>query len=200
MNHPTGVIELRQYTLRHGRRDELITLFEREFIDTQAACGLQVLGIFRNAERRDHFVWLRGCADMANRARGLAAFYGGPVWARHRDAANATMLDSDDVLLLRPLTALPAPGGRPGPWCATVCLLQAAPDETLREALRRSGGHWLETEPSPNNFPRLPVREGLHAVVALSRVEPNVPPELERRLQQPPQTLHLQPTPRSPLR
>ena len=32
----------------------------------------------------------------------LAAFYDGPVWRAHRDEANATMIDSDDVLLLRP--------------------------------------------------------------------------------------------------
>ena len=37
------------------------------------------------------------------RREALTAFYGGPVWAEHRDAANATMVDSDDVLLLRPL-------------------------------------------------------------------------------------------------
>lgn len=38
---------------------------------------------------------------MAERARALHAFYYGPVWQAHREAANATMLDKDDVLLLR---------------------------------------------------------------------------------------------------
>ena len=32
----------------------------------------------------------------------LRAFYGGPVWKEHRTAAASTMIDSDDVLLLRP--------------------------------------------------------------------------------------------------
>ena len=32
----------------------------------------------------------------------LASFYGGPVWTAYRDAANSTMLDSDNVLLLKP--------------------------------------------------------------------------------------------------
>jgi hypothetical protein len=32
----------------------------------------------------------------------LTAFYDGPVWAAWRDAANATMISSDDVLLLKP--------------------------------------------------------------------------------------------------
>lgn len=55
---------------------------------------------FRNADDPDAFVWLHGLRDMASRARGLQAFYGGPVWAAHRNAANATMIDSDNVLLL----------------------------------------------------------------------------------------------------
>lgn len=200
MTNPTGVIELRQYTLRPGRRDELIALFEREFIETQAACGLQVLGIFRNAERDDHFVWLRGFADMAARAEGLAAFYGGPVWLRHRDAANATMLDSDDVLLLRPLSPWPEPAKGGGEWLATVLLLKSAPDAALRETLRTSGRRWLETEPAPNTFPRLPVREGVQALVAFTRTAPDLPAALLPLLLEPPQTLRLQPTTRSPMR
>ena len=97
---PAGcrVVELRQYTLHPGRREELITLFEREFIHTQQALGLHVLGIFRDADDADRFVWLRGFANMAARRAALEAFYGGPVWQRHRNAANATMIDSDDVL------------------------------------------------------------------------------------------------------
>jgi hypothetical protein len=43
-----------------------------------------------------------GGANPARRAEALAAFYSGPVWQEHHDAANATMIDSDDVLLLRP--------------------------------------------------------------------------------------------------
>ena len=48
------------------------------------------------------FVWLRGFDGMEARKDALTAFYDGPVWAAHRDAANATMIDSDDVLLLKP--------------------------------------------------------------------------------------------------
>lgn len=198
--HPPTVIELRQYLLHPGRRDDLITLFEREFIEPQQAVGLQVLGIFRNAEREDHFVWLRGFAGMAERAQGLAAFYGGPVWQRRRDAANATMIDSDDVLLLRPLSPWPEPGEGGGEWLATVLLLKRAPDAALRDTLRTSGRRWLETEPAPNNFPPLPVREGVQALVALTRAAPELPPALLALLAEAPLTLRLRPTARSPMR
>nr|WP_254879089.1 NIPSNAP family protein [Streptomyces sp. NA04227] len=101
---PPTVIELRQYTLRPGRRDELIELFDREFVETQEDVGMVVLGQFRDLDDPDRFVWLRGFGDMAVRHDALAAFYGGPVWAEHGPRANDTMLDSDNVLLLRALS------------------------------------------------------------------------------------------------
>src|SRR4029077_20100414 len=88
------VIELRQYTLHAGKRDVLIDLFDAEFIESQEALGLTVIGQFRDVDDPDRFVWLRGFRDMTIRAKGLKAFYGGPVWRDHREAANATMIDS----------------------------------------------------------------------------------------------------------
>src|SRR5258706_7982679 len=96
------IVELRQYTLRPGGRDELIELFEREFVETQEAVGIQVIGQFYDLDDPDRFVWLRGFNDMSAREQSLNAFYSGPVWKAHRDAANATMIDSDNVLLLCP--------------------------------------------------------------------------------------------------
>jgi len=102
------VVELRQYTLHPGQRDVLIDLFDREFVETQEAVGMAILGQFRDLDDPDRFVWLRGFDDMPRRAQALGCFYGGPVWKAHKDQANATMIDSDDVLLLRPA----GPGGR----------------------------------------------------------------------------------------
>jgi quinol monooxygenase YgiN len=96
------VVELRQYTLHPGKRDVLINLFEREFVESQEAAGMAVLGQFRDLDNPDRFVWLRGFDDMPRRAEALGRFYGGPVWKAHREQANATMIDSDNVLLLRP--------------------------------------------------------------------------------------------------
>ena len=100
---PCSLVELRQYTLHPGQRETLVSLFEREFIETQEAAGIRVLGQFEDLDGPDRFVWFRGFADMDARREGLGRFYGGKVWAEHRDAANATMVDSDDVLLLRPV-------------------------------------------------------------------------------------------------
>ena len=110
-SRPHAVLELRQYTLHPGKRDVLIDLFERNFIESQEQQGMRIIGQFRNLDDPDRFVWLRSFADMPARAAALNGFYFGPVWQSHREAANPTMVDSDNVLLLKPVrpeSAFPA--------------------------------------------------------------------------------------------
>ncbi|MGH8243683.1 MAG: NIPSNAP family protein, partial [Steroidobacteraceae bacterium] len=181
-----GVIELRQYTLQPGRRDELIELIERALIEPQEAYPMRVVGMFRDLDAPDRFVWLRGFADMASRPKALGGFYGGSVWRSNSDAANATMIDSTDVLVLRPLKADTAFPDAPLPPLGAALrtrgvvearLLYAASEmpptrieavvEALDAALRLAGGTRLAvlvSEHAMNNFPRLPVREGEHVL------------------------------------
>ncbi|MFJ2592453.1 NIPSNAP family protein [Streptomyces erythrochromogenes] len=189
-SRPLAVIELRQYTLRPGRRDDLIELFDRELVETQEEAGMAVLGQFRDLDDLDRFVWLRAFPDMAARHDALTAFYGGPVWARHRARANATMTDSDDVLLLRPLTddsgfhAAPSTRPRPGtpaPERFVSAMVWSFPPgradgialvrDGLLPLLRSTGAAPIAayaTETAPNTFPRLPVRTGVNAAVVLT--------------------------------
>src|SRR5258707_11972609 len=78
------IVELRQYTLHPEKRDALIDLFEREFIETQEAVGIQVIGQFRDVDDPNRFVWLRGFRDMASRAKALQDFYGGGLCGESR--------------------------------------------------------------------------------------------------------------------
>lgn len=186
-----AVVELRQYTLRPGGRDALIELFDREFVETQEAVGMAVLGQFRDLDDPERFVWLRGFPDMASRAASLTAFYDGPVWAAHRDAARATMVDTDDVLLLRSarpgsglgvVSARPPRGSTTVPQTivtATIHHLDAPAldgflafhERVVDPALRAAGAPALATlvtEASPNTYPRLPVRDGGTVLVRLA--------------------------------
>jgi hypothetical protein len=192
------IVELRRYTLREGRRDELIDLFDRELVDTQEELGMAVLGQFRDLDRPDRFVWLRGFPDMQSRRAGLTAFYSGPVWAKHGPAANATMLDSDDVLLLREIVPVPVfDRGTAKPESvlhATIWYWPGPfpdPSQSAEDTLAV-----LRTEYAANDFPRLPVRDGEHALVWLnrSRLQPDVPPEVVKT-----ENLRLRPTRRSSL-
>jgi quinol monooxygenase YgiN len=187
------VVELRQYTLRPGRRDELIDLFDREFIESQEAEGMAIVGQFRDLDDPDRFVWIRGFGSMPSRARALAAFYGGPAWKANSAAANATMIDSDNVLLLRPVTArscFPAPaaarlpiGAAPAEPSRLLVTLyyrdqpfdQAFADffdRQARPALIEAGATplaCLQTEYAENTFPALPVRTGENVFAWLAR-------------------------------
>jgi quinol monooxygenase YgiN len=187
------VLELRQYTLRPGGRDVLIELFEREFIESQEALGVTLVGQFRDMDNPDRFVWLRGFADMATRAQALQDFYGGPVWKAHREAANETMIDSDNVLLLRPAQPTSgfslenaerqAPGVREQPKSlivANICHLGGTARDDLggffqrvvRSELVKAGASILScfvTENHPNTFPALPVREDANVFIWFAR-------------------------------
>ncbi|WP_433360814.1 NIPSNAP family protein [Actinoplanes sp. CA-142083] len=175
------IVELRRYTLRPGRRDELIELFDREFVESQEELGMAVLGQFRDLDRPDAFVWLRGFPDMAVRGRGLREFYGGPVWKEHGPAANATMIDSDDVLLLRAIVPPPSAPRDDSAAASGVTATIWYRDRPFDDAFTR----WFRspdclavfsTEYAENNFPALPVREGEHAFVWFTRA---TGPEIE---------------------
>jgi hypothetical protein len=117
---------------------------------------------------------------MEVRHRALTAFYDGPVWAEHGPQANATMLDSDNVLLLRPLSVgsgfVGCPSERPQAGApepdrfvsATIWSFPPGPSDGialirdgLLPVLDKTGPAplaVLTTETAHNTFPRLPVR------------------------------------------
>ena len=164
----------------------MIDLFDREFIEPQEAVGIKVIGQFRDLDHPDRFVWLRGFRGMTSRAKALTEFYSGPVWKAHREAANATMIDSDNVLLLRPALPMsgfslenmkrpPAPAGsNEVPTSLVVATIYyfegpVAPDfinffeHTLKPVATSLGATisaYFVTENSENTFPALPVRVG----------------------------------------
>lgn len=187
-----AVIELRQYTLHPGKRDTLIEIFEQNFIEAQEQAGMRVLGQFHDLDNPDRFVWLRSFPSMPARKASLEAFYGGPVWQAHREAANATMIDSDNVLLLRPaheqarfhLDGLSRPAAdaavrNTGLLVATIWYLQEPATPALLKLLRtrlepqlRADGApvlaSLVSESAPNTFTKLPVRLGENVLVVFT--------------------------------
>jgi hypothetical protein len=221
------VVELRQYTLKPGRRDDLIEDLDRHLVEPQESLGMTVIGQFRDRQRPDRFVWLRGFSDMESRHHALEALYGGPVWEKHGPAANDTMLEWDDVLLLRPARPDTAfrigadrgdPAGRaPATVIAAIYRMPAPADAALvaeferrvapvldEEGIRTEGA--FVTEPSPNTFTRLPVREGENVLVWFGSVDGALAAGVLERLAgrsaldgRTPALLELEPTSRSML-
>lgn len=183
-----NVIELRQYTLHPGRREAFIELFDGTFADPLDATGMTVIGQFRDLDRPDRFVWIRGFQDMPSRAKELAAFYYSDLWHAHSNEANASIDDSDNVLLLEPASPAlrfkdiplrPAPSNAAAPAglvVATLYYTQAESLSTFEALFIRSLRHRAETagaqtlaayvsSTQENNFPRLPIRVGEHVFV-----------------------------------
>ena len=105
------------------------------------------------------------------------------------------MIDSDDVLLLRPrgptgglrpnVHPRPSPGTEPDPSVLYATILAVHPAEAPTMASRLSSelesafadaGHRLlgcyQTDPTPNNFPRLPIRTDAALVWFTTRRQP----------------------------
>jgi hypothetical protein len=179
-----NIVELRQYTLRKGGRDVLVEMFEKSFLEPQNALGAHVIGTFRDLDDPDRFVWLRGFRDMAVRKESLEAFYGGAEWKARREAANATIVDSDNVLLLRPASsgsgfASPAGGKSTHIIGAHIHYLDKVDPAQFAAVFASSvlprvselGAHCIGqffTESAANNF-RLPIREHDHVFVWFAR-------------------------------
>lgn len=190
-NAVCGVVELRRYAMRPGRRDDLIGLFERRFIEAQEGFGALPVGHYRDLDDADSFVWFRGFTSMETRSGALERFYTSRTWTDNRDAANATLVDSDDVLLLRSarpdsgfdLDGLTRPADadsaaeRESFVAVSIFMLKERVGEDLLAAfearmlpeMRRSSARtaYFVTEERPNDFPRLPVREHEFALVAI---------------------------------
>lgn len=189
------VIELRNYVLQPGRRDDFIRHFEEHFLLSQRETGMHVLGQFTVVDQPDRFLWIRGFADIAARRRGLDDFYDGAFWQARRAATNAMLLDHEDVHLLRPLDAIERltdglsledrasePPGVAPPDTGLVLAdfhraagrldhLVHAFENDLRPALAERGhqllGHFV-AELAPNDYPRLKVMQDPTLLVVLT--------------------------------
>lgn len=174
------IIELRRYTLADGAAQRFSRYFETWFPEAFQQLGALALGHFVERGAGARFTWLRAYPDMAARAAVNTAFYDGPVWREHKATLNRWIVDSDNVLLLRPLypgtdiPALPAvdpvaePDGARG--LAVAQLFQvaggrlaecAAAAEAWFASYHGSGvaeAGILATLDQPNNFPRHPIR------------------------------------------
>ncbi len=223
------IYEFRDYTLRPSQRDTLIELFEREFIEPQDALGAHVRATFRDLDNPDRFVWIRSFANAEMRYAALDGFYTGPVWQTHRTAANATIIDSDNVLQLRPISGIipetprPPIGATAIPTAMILATIYYSSDEVafrarfsdnieprLRE-LHAAPFATFATEHAPNAYPRLPVRDDTAFLTLTRFTSPEAYAEkldavaaiersLASHLARPMELRRLQPTARSALR
>jgi hypothetical protein len=189
------VIEFRRYIIKDGEREHFAEYFESYFPDAFQQMGAIAFGQFFERKNPVGFTWMRGFKNTDARAIINAGFYYGPLWREHASTMNSLMVDSDNVLLLRPLApargviVLPAVDPikeRKGAQGVVVAQIFAVKpnrvdafarqaEETFasyRAAGAREAGV-LVTLDAPNNFPQLPVRTDGPYLVWLGIVRDN---------------------------
>jgi NIPSNAP len=186
------IVELRQYTLVPGKRDELIRLFEDHFIESQEAAGITAIAQFRVLDDPNTFYWLRGFDSVEGRATALSTFYHGPVWPKYRGIANSLLLETENVLLLHPAhdgSGFAAPSEARPPIGSTVeprglvvaTIYDLGPntgvqfdqifEKTIRPVVQNDGAKVLGTfvtDHRPNSYPSLQVRSDANVFVWLA--------------------------------
>jgi hypothetical protein len=174
------VIEFRRYTIKEGGREHFAEYFESYFPEAFQQMGAIAFGQFFERKNPVGFTWIRGFKNTDARAVINASFYYGPLWREHASTMNDLMVDSDNVLLLRPLSpergipVLPAVDpikerkGAEGVVVAQIFAVKpngvdafARQAEEMFASYRVAGAREagvLVTLDVPNNFPQLPVR------------------------------------------
>ena len=173
------IVEFRRYTVKPGEREHFAQYFASYFPEAFEQLGAIAYGQFLERDKQLGFTWIRGFHDIDARAIVNSAFYYGPLWKEHSARMNDLMDDSDNVLLLHPLSpergipVLPAfdvvkENAPHGIVVAQVFAVKPGSVENFAEqaepffsACKESGmkeSGVLVTLDVPNNFPRLPVR------------------------------------------
>jgi hypothetical protein len=189
------VIEFRRYIIKKGEREHFADYFESYFPEALQQMGAMVFGQFLERKNPVGFTWMRGFKNTDARAIINAGFYYGPLWKEHASTMNSLMVDSDNVLLLRPLSpsrgvlVLPAVdpikegNGAQGVVVAQIFAVKpnsvddfAQRAEETFASYRGTGAREagvLVTLDAPNNFPQLPVRTDGPFLVWLGIVKDN---------------------------
>jgi hypothetical protein len=185
--HDIKVIELRNYLIKPGRRDEFINLFEENFTRSQNILGGYTLGQYRVKGAEDNFFWIRGFKDMSTRIKFLNEFYyNSPDWKRNKSAANSMLLNNDNVHLLKPLSQGDSNSGFSTNWFGRrkgIAVVDLYTSNTKLERLiefmktKYSGmldkevlgntSLWI-SEMTPNDFTALPVFQDRNLLVRIT--------------------------------
>jgi hypothetical protein len=173
-------IEFRRYTIKDGGREHFAQYFESYFPEAFQQLGAIAAGSFFERTDQNGFTWIRGFHTIEDRAVANAEFYYGSLWKEHKKTMNDFITDSDNVMLLRPLSPergipiLPAvdpvteANGAQGVVVAQIFAVKANRIEAFaQEAETTFAGYRaagvreagvLVTLDVPNNYPQLPVR------------------------------------------
>lgn len=93
------IIEVRNYKIKPGLRDQFIKLFESRAVPVQQSLGIKIFGPLLDLESPDVFVFLRAFPSMEERDRMKDLFYEGPIWKNELEALAMPMIETYSSVL-----------------------------------------------------------------------------------------------------
>jgi len=100
------IVELRQYHVRPGQRDNWVSCMEEEIIPFQVKMGMVILGSFVGEEDETIYVWMRRFDSEQERKRLYDAVYQSDYWKSEIAPRVSTMIDREQIKVTR-LVATP---------------------------------------------------------------------------------------------
>ena len=94
-------LELREYRIKGGKREEWIKLMEEKIIPFQVSKGLVVIGSFIALDEPDLYVWIRRFESEEEAERLYKEVYESDYWKNQIKPEADTMLDRENIRNLR---------------------------------------------------------------------------------------------------
>ena len=102
----TGIIEMRTYKTKPGRRAEFLEIFRTRSVPAHAEIGMKILGPWLSVEDPDTFFFMRGFPDLDSREPMKARFYEGELWKNQLESILMPMLEKYEVVVVEDPDAL----------------------------------------------------------------------------------------------
>ena len=187
-NKKIGVLELRNYVIPEGGRDQFIDSFKVSIEDYQNRNGAYVLGLYKVKDAENNFFWFRGYESMAARKKSMEDVYSSQYWAGVARMTQKFVINFHNVHLLKPFdintgdsvsgidaTWFDKPKGIAvidfyignGTRSEVISYLQQTYHNLLISAGVKDITYWIAEE-QPNNYPQHPVFQDGNLLVSIS--------------------------------
>ncbi len=95
------ILELRQYRIFPGKRDEWVKFMEERLIPSVVAFGVVVVGSFISQDDEDVYIWIRRFEDEAHLEAYRTTYFAMDEWTNELLPRVQEMLDAPRMLVTR---------------------------------------------------------------------------------------------------
>jgi hypothetical protein len=107
-----SLVELRQYRMHPGQRDNWVRFMNEVIVPFQKSKGMKVLGMWVAEEDPDLFVWMREFESEEQRVRKYAEVYESDFWKAEVAPQAVTMNQREKMVITRLIpTKVASPAG-----------------------------------------------------------------------------------------